>query len=680
MGILARRGPLLAGVLGVCAASAASDVWFTHDQNVIALPPPPVNGVFAAPDVADIFFSPVFIRSAPGVNQGNALVVNNPAQLGLLPGDNVDAVHHELRELGLSYDEFPAYVFSVNAGDRGLAGTAVRGQVPDNAADLYESNGFGYNVTDVNENQIGLAPGVRVDVDGFFLTPAGVVDPARWVYFSLTPGSPTLAAIGASAGDVLAAQLGGSPVVCISGSVLGLADGDDLDGLIMFEGVDANGDGDFDDAGDNFPYVVFSVSPGSSGLAGTGVSAEAALDPPVGGDIYSSIGYGQNALIMDDGQYGLGLEDDDDVDGLDLPSMAVPADHPLGTPFTGGFTTPGGPGTPGGPVIPPPGGTGGPIGCTPMASIRFGLCVQSLSSQTCDIEVRVFISCNTPGLPSTLSTGKITVPCDTGDGKGVRKAVQMLTDALRGLKIPGPPGSSPDAGKPVFAPGAGGGAGIGSFPPGGPPTHVNSQLDVNGALVDCKVTGFATVLCGCDCYTQNVRVAAWSVEAKSLVDWDEPGVLTIGLYEEEIPAGVYMMQFAQGDEPCYVETPAGTALEVSQFLADYFTDKGYVVKVADDGQGIVFHEGPDGLPVSEVWGCGFVFGGTGYHELCFEGLAVDAECPCDLDHDGVVDISDVLMFIDMMNDSDERDRLDFDHSGQVNYFDLRELVNNMGGC
>ena len=673
-----QRFSALGALVGMSLTAAQADVWFTHDVNVLALPPGPANAVFAMADVQDIFFSGAFIRTAPGPNLGNVLVVDNPAQLGLLPGDNIDAIHHELRDLGLSYDEFPAYVFSVDAGGQGLPGTAVRAQVPNNAADLYESNGFGYNVNDVNENQIGLAPGIRVDVDGVFLTPASVVDAGRWVYFSLTPGSPTLAALGASAGDILAAQLGGSPVVSVTGAQLGLQDGDDIDGLIMFEGEDVNGDGDFNDPGDNFPYVVFSVSNASAGLSGTSVNTEATIDPPVGGDIYSSIGYGQNSLIMDDGQWGLGLDDRDEVDALDLPSMAVAADHPLGTPFTGGFSTPGAPGTPGGPIIPPPGGTGGPPGCTPLASIRFGLCVQGLSNQTCDIEVRVFISCNTPGLPPTLTTGKVTVPCDTGDGKGVRKAVQALTDALRKLKIPGAPGSSPDAGKPVFAPGAGGGAGIAAFPPGGPPTHVNSQLDVNGMLTDCKVTGFATVLCGCDCYTQNVRAMAWEIEQKELVEWHEPANLSVGL-GSDLDAGVYMMQFEQDEFAHFIETPAGTPEKVSDVLMEYFGDMGYKTELLSDGLGFRFLADPAEQPVVEIWGAGFVEGGTGDHSLMFEAVYSDViECPCDLSGDGTIDVVDVMMFLQYLQDGDMI--IDFDGSGSLNYFDLNELISNLGDC
>jgi len=637
----------------VCAAGAVcalpvpgaqGDVWFTHDVNVLALPPGPANAVFAAPDVQDIFHSSAFIRTAPGPNLGNTLVVNNPGLMGLLPGDNLDAIHHELRDLGLSYDEFPAYVFSVDAGAIGRAGTAVRAQVPNNAADLYESNGFGYNVNDVNENQIGLAPGLRVDLDGVFLTPSAVIDPSLWVYFSLTPGSPTLAAIGAGPGDILAAQLGGSPVVSIKGGRLGLQDGDDIDGLIMFQGEDVNSDGDFDDAGDVFPYVVFSVSNQSFGLAGTNLNNESLADPPVGGDIYSSIGYSQNARIIDDGQWGLGRDDRDKVDALDLPSMAYPPGHAMGTPFTGGFTTPGGPGTPGGPAIPPPGGTGGPPNCTPLASIRFGLCVQSFSNQTCDIEVRVFLSCNTPGMPNTLSTGKITVPCDNGDGNGVRKAVQMLTDALRNLTIPNMP-PSPDGGKPVFAPGAGGGAGIGAFPPGGPPTHVNSQLDVNGALVDCKVTGFATILCGCDCYTQNVRAMAWEIERKELIEWSEPATLDIGLGSDLVP-GVYMMKFEQDEVAHFIDTPEGSPEKVADVLMHYFQGEGYKVEPREDGLGLRFLADPFERPVVEIWGAGFIEGGTGDHSLTFHALMEKPNfIRADANSDTAIDLSDAIFIL-----------------------------------
>lgn len=661
--------------LGAMSAASMGDVWFTHDTGVLALPPGPANGVFAQPDVNDVFFSNAFIRTAPGPNLGNQLLIDNPTMMGLLPGDNIDAIHHELRPLGTSFDEFPAFVFSVNVADIGLPGTAVRGQVPDNAADLYESNGFGYNVVDTNENQIGLAPGVRVDVDGFFLTPVSEIDSNRWVYFSLTPGSPTLSVLGASPADILSAQIGGTPMISIPGNEIGLErSDDDLDGLIMLHGVDGNNDGDFYDDTDTYPYIVFSVSPTSVGMPNTAVSSEVAIDPPAGGDVFSSIGFKQNWLIMDDGQYGLGLDDKDDVDGLDLPSMAVPAGHPLGTPFTGGFTTPGGPGTPGGPPLPPPGGTGGSggPGCTPLAAIQFGLCVQSLSNSTCQIEVRVTLSCRTPGNPPFLTTGKVTVPCDNGDGAGVRAAVQALSDALKGLKIP----NGPDAGKPVFAPAGGGVGGFGSGINGG----AFGVLDVNGNLTDCAVKGVNVVLCGCDCYTQNFKVMSWEHELKQLMEYSDPGITSVGIHSD-VKAGVYMIRFEETDEPHYIETPEGSAFDASVVLSAYFEDLGYKTQVKNDGMGFDLLSDPFDHTVSEVSGAGYVEGGTNFLSLEFHAAELALACPCDLNFDQVVDAADVMLFVELYTaDPDGSPELDFDQSGSVDYFDLSEMINNLGNC
>jgi len=672
-------------LLAALPAMGLADIWFTHDTGVLALPPGPANGVFAQPDVQDVFYSTAYIRTAPGPNVGNALILDNPAILGLLDGDNIDAIHHELRPLGQTGSNyFPAFVFSVNKGDQGLAGTAVRGQVPDNAGDLYESNGFGYNVLDINENQFGLALGATVDTDGYFLTPASEVNRNGWIYFSLTPGSPTLTALGASPADILSAQIGGTPRISILATDIGLDPlDDDVDGMVILNGIDGNGDGQFWDMapGDVFPMVVFSVSPNSYGLPNTGVSAERAVDFPVGGDIYFSIGNQQNFLFMDDGQYGLGLQDRDDVDGLDLPSMAVPEGTvgggiiPPGTPFSGGASTPGAPGTPGGPALPPPGGTGGPGGCTPVGSIRFGLCVSQNSSGYCFISIKVFLSCRTPGGPTSLTAGPILVPCDDGDasnGSEVVAAVTALMNALNGLKIP----SGPDAGKPVFA----GGGAVNTFPPGGAPTHANGTLTVNGALTDCKVTGFATLAGGCYCYTQNVKTAKWDNVTKSIVDWDEPSKVTFGI-DEDAMAGVFMMQFTQDEVPYMVDTPAGTPAEVSAYLAQYFSDLGYKTGVKADGMGVEFLFDPFGLPMSEIWGAGFAEGGTGFTSLKVKAIdKLVAGCLGDLNGDRVVDQLDLIQFFDMEGRPENNGLLDFDQSGSVDYFDLSILISGLGGC
>jgi hypothetical protein len=70
-------------------------------------------------------------------------------------------------------------------------------------------------------------------------------------YFSLTPGSPTLVATGYRAGDILAPAPTGVYLAVYAGR-LGLADGDNLDGLKCLD-PDSDGDG-YRDAKDNCPF------------------------------------------------------------------------------------------------------------------------------------------------------------------------------------------------------------------------------------------------------------------------------------------------------------------------------------------------------------------------------------------------------------------------------------------
>ncbi|MCA8961260.1 MAG: hypothetical protein KDC38_12135, partial [Planctomycetes bacterium] len=316
-------------LLALLGAVAHADVTISHDNNVVALPPPPGNAIFNQPDIGDLFANGAFVRTAPGTNLGNLLLADSQSLLGLLPGDDINAVHIELRPLanGDEFGIFPAFTFSVDVGAAGGTGTAVAAQAPFNAADLFESNGSGFNAWTLDELQMGLAATAATDIDANLLTQLSSLTGNPWVYFSLAPGSPTLSALGASAADILATRALGTPKVSITATQLGLRNADDLDALVMLSGADANDDGDFNDPGDSFPMVIFSVSPSSQGRTGTAVNGQFINDFPPGGDIFFSSLGGVNTLFRDDAV--LGLANDDNLDSLDLPEMSVPGVPPL---------------------------------------------------------------------------------------------------------------------------------------------------------------------------------------------------------------------------------------------------------------------------------------------------------------------------------------------------------------
>lgn len=74
------------------------------------------------------------------------------------------------------------------------------------------------------------------DIDALAIVDDGSFgpSPADAIYFSLTPGSPTLAALGASPADILVTSIGGAPVVAFPAAVLGLLPTDDVDALDIF--------------------------------------------------------------------------------------------------------------------------------------------------------------------------------------------------------------------------------------------------------------------------------------------------------------------------------------------------------------------------------------------------------------------------------------------------------------
>jgi hypothetical protein len=243
------------------------------------------------------------------------IVLISCSDLGLVCFDSAGA-RDDLSALSYG-DDFafagnPPVQFGVAAGAAGRAGTAVAAEAgcsPAQAhADVFEADYGGVNFQDLDGDGaacggnagygLGLTETAQGDrVDALASDPCDTVDldcdglPDRAVYFTLAPGSPSLAAFGAAAADILIAGGGLFAERWATAAGLGLAQGDVIDALCLSE----DGDGVYG-AGD---VVVVSLTPGSPTLAALGAGA---------GDLI-----GLAPLRIEAKAAALGLADADDV-------------------------------------------------------------------------------------------------------------------------------------------------------------------------------------------------------------------------------------------------------------------------------------------------------------------------------------------------------------------------------
>ena len=194
---------LAVAVVSLITSPVRSDVTFSHDDDTVGVAAPPGNAVFTAPDVMDIFTSGAPLDSAPGANVGNSLLFDNLASFGLLKGDDVDAIHIERRQVRADINFRSHLLFSVDVGSLGGAGTDVASEAPTNAGDVFFTPGDGTNAISVDQTQIGLAAVASEDVDGLLVQSNEGIQKGTRLYFSLAAGSPSRAALSASAADVL---------------------------------------------------------------------------------------------------------------------------------------------------------------------------------------------------------------------------------------------------------------------------------------------------------------------------------------------------------------------------------------------------------------------------------------------------------------------------------------------
>lgn len=219
----------------------------------------------------------VYRLIAPGV----AVVHLSKAALGLVAGDDIDAL-----SMGPDRSTVPGLPeFSPRLGSLGLAGTAVRTEATKNPTeahgDAFTIQGGGANSQWLDEATLGLAV-PQDDLDA-------LADPGSGgLFFSLRAGSPTLAAIGATPGDILQHNPGLAPSVAIPHTALGLVPGDDLDALCNC----------LPPAGET---LLFSLSAGSPSLATIPASPADILQPGPAVNISAA----EAGLLVDDNVDGL---------------------------------------------------------------------------------------------------------------------------------------------------------------------------------------------------------------------------------------------------------------------------------------------------------------------------------------------------------------------------------------
>jgi len=211
------------------------------------------------------------------------------AGLGLQDGDDFDALSYGGD--GIDVPGFTTLAFSVDPLSSGAPGTGVAQE-----AAVGKQAGGEY-VSFVNSTNQTLVPADAVvpaaasdDLDALVDESTGRIDPDDDmvpdlpVFFSLAPGSPTLAANGWSPADVLVSQ-GGAVSLFAAASALGLESGDDVDAFCLMKSglpdttLRAGSSGTGDSPGppsapppgsQAFDSMLFSLAPGSPTLAAQG--------------------------------------------------------------------------------------------------------------------------------------------------------------------------------------------------------------------------------------------------------------------------------------------------------------------------------------------------------------------------------------------------------------------------
>jgi hypothetical protein len=263
------------------------------------------------------------------------------ASLGLVGGDDLDGLSYGLEYIAEDTD----VRFSVAHAAAGVPGSAVATEAakapPEAHGDEFAVSpplpvgGSNIQVLDETGNTAPPFPLlISDDVDALADQPASFVDTdgdtvpdaGKPVYFSLAPGSPTLAAIGATPADILVNKVPPAPpAVFLTRAALGLVPGDDIDDFCLDAAT---------------LTVLFSLAPGSPTLVAVGASPSdlflvrappIAPPPPV---LFPAASLG--LLATDDLNALKCIRSIPPVGGIaELPDVAGPSPEEAGTPAGG---------------------------------------------------------------------------------------------------------------------------------------------------------------------------------------------------------------------------------------------------------------------------------------------------------------------------------------------------------
>lgn len=210
----------------------------------------------------DLCVSPIDV----GLNTAPAFpAVTLTGALGLVPGDDLSSA--SVAASGPMAPHGPTIRFSVDEGATSLIplgyNLTTESAAGEAAADIFRAGIIaGVQSLEVDGDgtiTVGPFAGLGLsepadDVDAIVACDLSKFPPGSPVWFTLGPGSPTLAALGATSADILTAPLGGGAItVAAPAATHGLGPGDVIDGL-AYDGT----------------TFWFSLAPGSPGLGSAG--------------------------------------------------------------------------------------------------------------------------------------------------------------------------------------------------------------------------------------------------------------------------------------------------------------------------------------------------------------------------------------------------------------------------
>ena len=240
-------------------------------------PPTPTPFAFQVPFFSLRADNPSGIDPADILRPG-AITVVSCVQLGLVCG-GVDAqgppVQDDLDAVTFANERQAGQIvfFSTDSDSTGIEGSGAHSQ--SNAALQCHEEGAEYaefpigvggdNIVFFEASALGLiettCPDQPNDDDDMDALSWGgfAVGADDDIFFSLSPGSPTLTTLGSSPADILRVRIGEEPSVYRSAASLGLQTGDDIDAICLFRE-------------DDVEVFLFSLSRGSPTLAAIGAS------------------------------------------------------------------------------------------------------------------------------------------------------------------------------------------------------------------------------------------------------------------------------------------------------------------------------------------------------------------------------------------------------------------------